>query len=85
MPSTPVVRLTGRALRFLRLMQDLGHLDDQLVSDVLLDLYPPRGARGPVWADVDVVRSAVAARLFQRSEGAKMPPNLVEDWPLLFS
>lgn len=85
MPTVPTVRLTGRAARFLRLLQDLGHLDDGQVTDVLLSLRANPGTRAQVWADVDAVRSAAALILFHREDGGAIPPILAEDWPLLFS
>lgn len=84
-PSVPTVRLTGRAARFLRLLQELGHLDDEQITEVILSLRVPQNARGQVWADVDVVRSAAALILFDRADGAPLPTVLMDDWPLLFS
>lgn len=82
--SVPVVRLTGRASRFVFMLRDFGHLDDEGVDRLLLgaaDLRVP-GAVGPV--DLPEVRRAAAMMLFP--EGEQPPSALLQaDWPILFS
>ena len=84
------VRLTGRAQRWLRLLQEFGHLDEARLEELLVQLAdtgPASGAEGVV--DLPVLRRAVAVALFgdgdaqQLKELEKGP--LAEDWPFLFS
>jgi hypothetical protein len=84
-PRVVRVRITGRAHRFLQMMQDLGHLEEEDVTDVLLSLHAANGSRGPAIADLDTVRAAVAYLLFQDDEGSGPGGILAEDWPHLFS
>jgi hypothetical protein len=84
-PRVPRVRLTGRAARFLQMMQDLGHLDEESKSQVLLSVRVANPSRAPAWVDVDTVRSATAMILFHRLEGEEVSGILSEDWPLVFS
>ena len=75
-------QLTGRALRFLQLMQDFGHVED--VSRIVLDLprfgFPDDNG---VY-DLDTVKRAVASAILEeRPEGVS--GLLAQDWPLLFS
>lgn len=82
--SIPVVQLTGRASRFVFMLRDFGHLDDEGVNQLLLgaaDLRGP-GAVGPV--DLPEVRRAAAMLLFTEDEGPPSP-LLQADWPILFS
>jgi hypothetical protein len=81
----PRVRLTGRAVRFLDMMQDLGHLDEEAKSQVLLSVRSTQQSRGATWVDVDTVRSATAMVLFHRLDGEPIAGVLGEDWPLVFS
>jgi hypothetical protein len=67
------------------MVQDLGHLDDEGVHDVLLSLDGPGGARQFALADIDAVRQATAAVLFARAGEEGVEGILAEDWPLLFS
>lgn len=79
------IRLTGRAMRFINLVAELGHLDEEAISRVVLSLEPPPGSKGTVIADIDVIRPAVAWTLAERLEGAPADSALAEDWALLFS
>lgn len=67
------------------MVQDLGHLDDEGVHDVLLSLDGQGTSRQVALADVDAVRQATAAVLFARSGEAGIDGILAEDWALLFS
>ncbi len=77
--------LTGRAARWLHLLQDLGHVDlataDELImaaSDLHRELHH-EGNR----VDLDTVRQAAAMLLF--TSDAEPTTMLDDDWPLLFS
>ncbi len=82
--SIPVVELTGRASRFVFMLRDFGHLDDEGVNRLLLGAADLRvhGVVGPV--DLPEIRRAAAMMLFPEGEG---PPAalLLADWPILFS
>lgn len=77
------VRLTGRASRFLQLLQDYGHLDERGVDHVLLGLAELVGTQEGALVDLPMVRRMAAATLF----GPEDDPEgvLSEDWPFLFS
>ena len=83
------VRLTGRASRFVAMMQDLGHLDEDAVTDALMSLQAtgPAGATvSPrVHVDLPTVRAAVAYLMFEDAEGGAIDGPAAEDWPLVFS
>lgn len=83
MSDVHVVRLSGKASRFLQLLQDFGHLDDDSAAQVMLGVGDPMG-RGRRSVDLPEVRRAAAAMLFSRGEG-DLDALLAEDWPLLFS
>lgn len=77
--------LTGRAARWLHLLQDLGHIDiataDELVmaaSDLHRELHH-KGTR----VGLETIRQAAAMVLFQTD--AEPATMLDDDWPLLFS
>lgn len=77
------LRLTGRAQRFLALLQEFGHLDDEGEARVLVALramLPPSREL----ADLDDVRRASAALLFELNDGNPQG-ILAEDWELLFA
>ena len=79
------MKLAGAsAQRFLAMLHDLGHIDEEDVTDILLSLQStaPRAPRAT--ADLDTVRSAVALMLFQDAD-ASISGILGEDWPHLFS
>jgi hypothetical protein len=74
-------RLTGDATRFLRLLADYGHADDDLLDRLVLDAADL--AEGDV-IDVATVRRLAAGDLFP-DEPLEPTAPLAEDWPLLFS
>lgn len=80
----PLSRLSGRAARFVQMLRDFGHLDDEGVNRLVLgaaDLLGP-GANGEV--GLAEVRRAAAMMLFP--EGPEdNGPILEADWPILFS
>jgi hypothetical protein len=71
------------------MMQDLGHLDEDGVTDALMSLQAtgPAGAMvSPrVHVDLPTVRAAVAYLMFEDAEGATLEGAAAEDWPLVFS
>lgn len=74
-------RLTGRALRFIQLLQDYGHLDEAQADDLLVALAAVPG--GVI--DLPAVRRVAAAWLFEaHPEGQDGADVLAEDWALLF-
>ena len=79
------VRVTGRAAKFVALLQEYGHLDDEGAEDVLVDvaefLGTPKGRK----VDLADVRRFAASALFDTEGGDAGPAALSEDWPLLFS
>jgi hypothetical protein len=93
------VSLTGRAARWLQLVQDLGHLDAEMTDHLLLfaaemaanaPTDPERaveGAReGEVWVDLPELRRAAAIVLANgKGEEEVIPQHLLEDWFALFS
>lgn len=88
--QAPVVRLTGRAWRWVQLVRDFGHLDDESVDRLSMgvaELHPRIEGSSlghPASVDVRLVQRAAAVMLFSPdSEGG--PPLLEEDWPILFS
>ena len=83
MSDVPEVRLTGKAARFMQILQDFGHLDEEAAMRLLLDIEPS-GVLGDDIADLDDARRAAAIALFERLDG-DIGGILGEDWPLLFS
>lgn len=77
------VRLSGKAARYVQMLQDFGHLDEGLLAQLLTLVRPAEGdPTGRV--DLAEVRRAAAALLFDTSQG--QPEGLLaEDWALLFS
>jgi hypothetical protein len=83
---TVSVRLTGRATRWVRLLQDFGHLDSDGVDRLLVavaDLHAEGGGGREGWVDLPLVRRAAAALLC--GPDGQISPILEEDWPLLFA
>lgn len=84
--SAITIRLTGRAARWVRLLQDFGHLDSEAVDRLLIgiaDLYPEATLPPGELIDLPVVRRAAAVIL--SANAAPLSPILEEDWPLLFA
>lgn len=82
-PPVRMVRMTGRASRFLQVVRDLGHLDDHGVEHVMLSLAEEAGSTRATTVDIAAVRRHVAARIFP--DLGVPGAVLAEDWPLLFS
>ncbi len=74
-------RVSGRSGRFLRVLQDLGHLDDDALMGVLFDAASR--AEGPMLPP-DVVRREAARWLFLR-DGGRPDGAVGADWSVLFS
>jgi hypothetical protein len=85
---TVSVRLTGRASRWVQLLQDFGHLDQEGVDRLLIavaDLHAESGGAPDAWVDLPTVRRAAAVLLANPPDDGHLPLILEEDWPLLFS
>lgn len=83
--QTISVRLTGRAARWVRLLQDFGHLDSDGVDRLLVtvaDLHAETGGGTEGLVDLPLVRRAAAALL---CNDEPLSPILEEDWSLLFA
>jgi len=76
------VVLTGRASRFLRVLQELGHLDDEGWAQVVLAAAREAGDDRRVGPEL--IRRHAARLLFERTGGQESPP-LDRDWRVLFS
>jgi hypothetical protein len=77
------VRLDGRATRFVAMLRELGHLDQDGCDRLLLGVAELRaGDSRPV--GVQTVRRAAAMLLFPPDELAE-GSMLSDDWPFLFS
>ena len=85
---TVSVRLTGRAARWVHLLQDFGHLDTEAFDRLLIavaDLHAQLGGKNDAWVDLPLVRRAAAVQLMAAQEEGPMSIILEEDWSLLFS
>ena len=81
------VRLTGRAARWVQLLQDFGHVDHDGADRLLVavaELHAELGGADGAVVDLPLVKRA-AAMLFAPQADEPMPLILEEDWPLLFS
>lgn len=93
--STSVV-LTGRAARWLQLLQDFGHIDTEMADQILIfvaDIAAKEheaelrvNPRTRVSIDLVQIRRAAALLVARDLEDApQLPMVLEEDWPLFFS
>jgi hypothetical protein len=85
MPRAQQVRLTGRAARYLKILQEFGHFDQQGLDDLLLAAAEMYGGTKPVLIDVPEVRRLAASWLTEAELPSDRQAMLDEDWPLLFS
>ena len=85
MNETQRFKVTGRAVRYVRLLQDYGHLDDLAADRLLIAGWSQLHVAAPDVArvDLDAIRRGAAMMLFDPFESGS--PMLHEDWPLLFS
>lgn len=83
------VEMTPAALGFLELLQDLGHLDETLVEQIIESLAPGLGAEvgeTPVKVEYEDVRRGVARLLLDEQVRLPTPQRelLTKEWLLLF-
>lgn len=82
-----MVVLTGRAHRWLKLLEDFGHLTPEAMDRLyvgIAELAAQSGAPAGAPVDLPLVRRAAAVYLAPDAQD-HLPPALDEDWPLLFS
>ena len=84
MTHPPRIRLTGRATRFLALLQDFGHISERQLDELFVALVETYGREREALVDLPAVRRVAAVILFNGSPEAESEV-LAEDWPLLFS
>ena len=77
--------MTGRAARFLNLLCDFGHLDDEKVNHLVTAVAEMDGGSREVTVDLLTVRRVAAMMLFDVDDSNPTAPLLAEDWPILFS
>ena len=78
-------RITGRAARWLELVKDYGHLDEEALDMLLVEIADDFGEPVEALVDLPVVRRIAAELLFDRSpEGEDGDDVVAEDWALLF-
>lgn len=80
-------RLTGRASRFVLLLRDFGHLDEQGLNDLVLAAADEANGSGEAVVDLATMRRIAARQLFAAgSEDLREKRGILsEDWTLLFS
>jgi hypothetical protein len=97
--STVTIRLTGRASRWVSLLQEFGHIDTDGADRLLVavaELHADMGGADGALVDLPLVRRAAAMLLVPVDPGAEVPPDpqatpagipalLDDDWPLFFS
>lgn len=83
------IRLTGRAQRFLHVLQDFGHIDDTRMNELLMRVAEVSGTEEEAPVDLPMVRRVAAIVLFGRGNVEAIDEIekgvLSEDWPLMFS
>jgi len=78
-------RITGRAARWLELVKDYGHLDDETLDALLVAIADDFGEIEETLVDLPDIRRLAAEVLFDRSpEGEDGDDVIAEDWALLF-
>ena len=78
-------RITGRAARWLELVKDYGHLDDEALDALLVAIADDFGEVDEALVDLPAIRRIAAEVLFERSpEGEDGDDVVAEDWALLF-
>lgn len=75
-------RVTGRAHRYLRLLDEFGFLDEETLAVLLIESAWEANAEERV--EPQGVRRAAARRIFRR-EGGALRGARAADWSLLFS
>ncbi len=84
MTDVPNVRLTGRAARFVQMLQDFGHLDSESADRLLLGVADLRGPDVDAMVDLPQVKRAAAMLLFPEGPDGHTGV-LAQDWAILFS
>ncbi len=83
------VRLTGRATRFLGVLREFGHIDEDRLDELFVALTELAGGADEPLVDLPDVRRMAAAILFGPGDEQSLDEIekgvLAEDWPLLFS
>ena len=81
------VRLTGRAARFIQLLQDYGHLDEGSIDQIVVALAETAGSSRESTVDLPQVKRVAAMTLFSHHGESLDEAHsvLAQDWPLLFS
>ena len=82
--SSPRVRVTGDAARFLQLLEEFGHLSSEGPTRIVLGAAEMGFAENDVVGLADV-RRASAIWLFGSTSERLGADLLGQDWPLLFS
>ncbi|MFK7930466.1 MAG: hypothetical protein AB8H79_19920 [Myxococcota bacterium] len=80
-------RLSGPAARFLALLRDFGHLEDQALADILIESCAEATGSEEALVDLAGIRKVAARYLFEQNSVQVQTGEgiLIEDWPLLFS
>jgi hypothetical protein len=82
------IKLTGKAARWLQMLEDFGHLAPDEVDRLLVGVAELHADASesttstPAVVDAPMIRRAAAIMLFGHAEEGKA---LEEDWPLLFT
>jgi hypothetical protein len=82
-----MVAITGRATRWLKLLEDFGHLTPEAMDRLYIgvaELAAQSGHPPAEPVDLPLVRRAAAIVLAPTTD-EPLPVLLEEDWPLLFS
>jgi hypothetical protein len=86
--SAITIRLTGRASRWVQLLQEFGHLDSDGADRLLVavaELHADLGGEDGAIVDLPLVRRAAAMLLVPTELPDGLPQLLDDDWPLFFS
>lgn len=83
------VKLTGRAARFLDMLREFGHVDEEHLDEIFVALAEMSGGADEALVDLPDVRRMAAAVLFDPGDAESIEAMekgvLAEDWPILFS
>ena len=83
------VKLTGRAARFLDMLREFGHVDEEHLDEIYVALAEMSGSAEEALVDLPDVRRMAAAVLFDPGDAEAVEALekgvLAEDWPILFS
>ena len=79
------VRLTGRAAKFVQVLKDWGHLDEEGINQLLALVAELHGTPTGATADLSAVKRAATILMFDAAGMSEQDRLLNEDWSLLFS